>query len=123
MLFALTYLVIFITLSELKIVPSELVVFQIAVSLFAYILYSTDKSRAQRGGWRIKETNLHIITLIGGWPGALLAQQRLRHKSAKKEFIYTMWVMIFLNILATLWLVSPKGMPYLLEAIRLYHSL
>lgn len=53
------------------------------VTFFAYAL---DKSAAQKNQWRTKESTLHLCGLAGGWPGALIAQKVLRHKSKKQPF-------------------------------------
>jgi len=44
------------------------------------------KSAARKGAWRTQESTLHLLSLVGGWPGALVAQQKLRHKSKKQSF-------------------------------------
>lgn len=64
------------------------------MSLFMYGLYWHDKSRAQSQGWRVPETTLHVFALVGGWPGAYLAQRHLRHKTSKKMFQLVFWVTI-----------------------------
>lgn len=56
------------------------------VSLLAYRAFAADKRRAERGEWRIPETRLLTWAMIGGWPGAKLAQRRLRHKTRKQPF-------------------------------------
>lgn len=76
-------------------------------SAFTFIAYALDKSAAQRGTWRTKEQTLHLLSLAGGWPGALLAQQMLRHKSAKAEFRSVFWATVVLNIGGFIFLASP----------------
>ena len=49
------------------------------------------------------------MALAGGWPGALLAQQWLRHKSSKTRFQQEFWLMVLINVAAVLWLCSPYG--------------
>lgn len=68
-----------------------------------YALYAVDKSRAQRGAWRISEENLHFCELIGGWIGGFIAQQALRHKSRKQSYQATFWAIVVLHHLAWLW--------------------
>jgi cold shock CspA family protein len=51
------------------------------LSLISFVAYTLDKSAAQRGAWRTSEGTLLMLGLIGGWPGALIAQESLRHKS------------------------------------------
>jgi uncharacterized membrane protein YsdA (DUF1294 family) len=69
-------------------------------SLLALLMYALDKSAARSGRWRTSEQTLHAIGLVGGWPGALLAQQWLRHKTSKQSFIAVFWVTVALNVAA-----------------------
>lgn len=72
----------------------------VGLSLLAFVSYAFDKSAAMAGRWRTPEKHLHLLSLAGGWPGALLAQQILRHKTAKAEFIAVFWVTVGLNVAA-----------------------
>lgn len=78
-----------------------------AASVVTFIAYALDKSAAKRGGWRTRESSLHALALVGGWPGALLAQQFLRHKSTKAEFRAVFWLTVVLNVAGLVWLSSP----------------
>lgn len=78
-------------------------------SLLAYIAYASDKSAAQNGQWRTKEDTLHLLSLIGGWPGALIAQKQLRHKSSKESFQVVFWGTVVVNCGALGWLLTPSG--------------
>ena len=62
-----------------------------------FIAYALDKHAAQGNAWRIPEANLHLLELAGGWPGALLAQQLLRHKTSKRSYRAVFWVMVALH--------------------------
>ena len=79
----------------------------LGVSVVTMVVYAVDKSSAESGGWRTSEQTLHILALVGGWPGALVAQQVLRHKSSKLEFRAVFWVTVVLNIAAFIFLASP----------------
>ncbi|KAF5040149.1 hypothetical protein DSECCO2_536500 [anaerobic digester metagenome] len=68
-----------------------------ASSVVAFVAYAMDKSAAREGRWRIPEKYLHLFSLIGGWPGALVAQRLLRHKSSKTSFQVAYWVHVVLN--------------------------
>lgn len=67
------------------------------LSLFAYAL---DKQAAESGRRRTPERRLHALDLAGGWPGGLLAQQWLRHKTAKGSFIVGFWLTVIVNVAA-----------------------
>lgn len=71
-----------------------------------------DKSAAKRAAWRTPEKTLHWLALAGGWPGALLAQQLLGHKSAKAEFRRVFWLTVVLNVGAFVVVCSPLGRPF-----------
>lgn len=79
----------------------------LVASALTFLAYAWDKAAASRGGWRTQESSLHLLSIAGGWPGALVAQQLLRHKSLKQEFRQMFWATVVLNILAFLGLVSP----------------
>jgi uncharacterized membrane protein YsdA (DUF1294 family)/cold shock CspA family protein len=81
-----------------------------AVSVITFIAYAIDKAAAQRANARrTPERTLHTLALAGGWPGALLAQQLLRHKSSKAEFRSVFWVTVVLNVAAFIVLAMPQA--------------
>ncbi|WP_394558242.1 DUF1294 domain-containing protein [Aquipseudomonas alcaligenes] len=67
------------------------------VSLFSFCQYWLDKQSAQKGRWRTPENSLHIAELVGGWPGALVAQQVFRHKTRKASFQLVFWAIVVLH--------------------------
>ena len=75
----------------------------------AFVAYALDKSAAQKDSWRTPESTLHLFSLVGGWPGALLAQRTLRHKSKKQSFRVIFWSTVVLNCAALGWLFSSAG--------------
>ncbi|MFZ6647221.1 DUF1294 domain-containing protein [Undibacterium sp. TJN25] len=79
-------------------------------SVLNLALYAVDKSAAKKGSWRISENSLHLVSLIGGWPGALLAQSMLRHKNRKTAFQIVFWATVAVNLAALIgliWLTGP----------------
>ena len=81
-----------------------LVAFLLAfLSGIAYIAYALDKDAAQHGRWRIQESTLHLLELLGGWPGALLAQRILRHKTRKASYRIGFWLAVAINCMALGW--------------------
>ncbi len=75
-------------------------VLYVGVSVWTFLMYAFDKAAAQSGAWRTPESTLHLLDLAGGWPGALLAQQLLRHKSSKQSFVAVFWLTVMTNIAA-----------------------
>lgn len=81
----------------------------LTLSLCSFVLYALDKSAARSGRRRIRERTLHLLALLGGWPGALLGQQLLRHKSSKTSFRAVYWTTVLCNIGCFVVLSAPQG--------------
>lgn len=71
-------------------------------SAATYLLYARDKRQARRDGWRTSEKTLQLGALLGGWPGAFVAQRRLRHKTRKFGFQLLFWVIVAGHVYAAL---------------------
>jgi uncharacterized membrane protein YsdA (DUF1294 family) len=67
-------------------------------SIITYALYARDKRSARQQGERTPENVLHFGELIGGWPGAYLAQRHLRHKSSKISYQIVYWLIVATHI-------------------------
>lgn len=77
------------------------------LSLATFSAYGLDKRAARRPGVRrTPERTLHILALLGGWPGGLLAQRAFRHKRSKPRFMRVFWLTVALHMfaLAGLWI-------------------
>ncbi|GIU29593.1 DUF1294 domain-containing protein [Shewanella sp. MBTL60-007] len=94
--------------------PLWLFLYFISASLVTFIAYGWDKRSARNNRWRVSEFKLHLLSLAGGWPGALLAQQWLRHKSAKGRFKFILWLTISAN-LALIYLIHRPELNTLLN--------
>jgi len=77
------------------------------INAITYWMYAQDKEAALQGNRRVPEQALHVLSFLGGWPTAWLAQEKLRHKTQKQPFRKIYFCTIALNILLILWLISP----------------
>lgn len=93
--------------------PLPVMFVYLALSLVTFVIYAKDKHAAKKGKWRTKESTLHFFALIGGWPGALLAQHKLHHKSRKQPFKCILWFTILSNCTAFAWTLTPTGVFYI----------
>lgn len=103
------FLVLYAVVSVLWDPPLFIAAVYVGASFVTFFVYLRDKSAAQQNAWRTPETTLHFLALAGGWPGALLAQQYLRHKSTKAEFRSAFWGTVVLNVVLFVALCSQVG--------------
>ncbi|MGH8315965.1 MAG: DUF1294 domain-containing protein [Steroidobacterales bacterium] len=75
------------------------------------LAYAADKGAAERRRWRTMESTLQTMALIGGWPGAWIAQQDLRHKARKASFQEAFWFVVVINIAVLTWLAITRMHP------------
>jgi uncharacterized membrane protein YsdA (DUF1294 family) len=74
--------------------PTWIFVYALVLSALTYWAYAIDKRRAREGRWRLPEVQLHLLELLGGWPGAYLAQRTLRHKISKRSYQVVFWLIV-----------------------------
>ncbi|MCW4453941.1 cold shock and DUF1294 domain-containing protein [Flavobacterium sp. MXW15] len=86
--------------------PALLPLAYAGMSVLALLLYGRDKSAARTGRWRTPESTLHLVGLLCGWPGALIAQSLFRHKSSKAGFQFVFWITVAANLAVVAWLVG-----------------
>lgn len=106
MLVSLAFLIAILVFGFMRLIPWAIVGLYFAASVIAFFMYWRDKSAAQEGRWRTKESSLLLCGLIGGWPGALIAQQVFRHKSSKIKFQICFWSTVAINCAGLGWFLT-----------------
>ena len=91
--------------AALGLVPWQLAAAYAVVSVITYAYYGQDKASAKAGERRVPEMSLQMLSLLGGWPGALIAQQHHHHKTVKASFQTTFWGTVVLNLLGVGWAI------------------
>ena len=82
----------------------------VILGVITYGMYAKDKAAAQNGDWRTPESTLHLLSTLGGWVGAMVAQTYLRHKSQKPEFRVTYYLTVVINMAGLLFLLADGGL-------------
>ena len=107
-LFAIpAFLVLYAVVGFFWKVPTWVAGLYLGTSVLCFVVYAIDKSAATAERWRISESTLLWLGLIGGWPGAIVAQQLLRHKSTKASFRASFWGTVIANLIGFVALNSP----------------
>ncbi|ABI76903.1 cold shock DNA-binding membrane protein [Hyphomonas neptunium ATCC 15444] len=88
--------------------PGWFIVYGVA-SIACFIGYGLDKRAATHKQWRVSETILLMVGLVGGWPGAILAQEFFRHKTKKPAFRTLFWMSVAINMAAFVQIAAFTG--------------
>jgi uncharacterized membrane protein YsdA (DUF1294 family)/cold shock CspA family protein len=95
-------------------VPWTIAFIYLGLSILTFAMYAGDKRAAQGNHWRTPENTLLLVGLIGGWPGAVVAQQLLRHKTKKLSFRTRFWASVIVNVIVfvlLVWYMSAHPIP------------
>jgi uncharacterized membrane protein YsdA (DUF1294 family)/cold shock CspA family protein len=109
MIFAVCFLVFVLGAVLAGRLPPAVIALYAIASALAFCAYAFDKAAAKKNRRRIPESVLHLYAIAGGWPGALLAQKVLRHKSRKQTFQTVFWITVALNCGALFACLSPTA--------------
>ena len=99
-------LVVVLATTVLGRIPVVIGAAYVLFSLISFFAYANDKRAAKRSAWRTREGTLHMLDLLGGWPGGLIAQQEFHHKTVKGSFQAVFWLSVAGNIGGVLWLTA-----------------
>jgi uncharacterized membrane protein YsdA (DUF1294 family) len=84
-------------------VPAWAALLYAGASALCFVFYAIDKAAARAGRERIPESMLLSLGFVGGWPGAIVAQQMFRHKTTKRMFRARFWVSVAANVAIFAW--------------------
>lgn len=115
--FSILLCIVLALLALIGLLPLALIGLYLVASTITFLAYAIDKSASQNNRWRTKENTLHLFSLAGGWPGALLAQQTLHHKSKKEEFQTYFLTTVIANCFTLGWLLTTKSGSTFLKSV------
>ena len=89
-----------------------LVLYGIIVNVAGFAAMGIDKGRARRKVWRIPESTLSLIALIGGSIGSLLGMYGFRHKTRHWYFVWGMPAILILQTALILYLLFASPLSF-----------
>jgi uncharacterized membrane protein YsdA (DUF1294 family)/cold shock CspA family protein len=98
-------LLAFATVAFVGTLPPIVPAIYVGMSVIAFFAYGLDKAAARTNRWRTQESTLHLLELLGGWPGALIAQGSFRHKTRKLDYQVVFWLFVTINLCVLAWLI------------------
>ncbi len=69
-------------------------------NIITFFTYGIDKYKAIRDKWRVPESTLIILALVGGSVGALLGMKVFRHKTKHPKFYIGVPLILVLQIVS-----------------------
>jgi uncharacterized membrane protein YsdA (DUF1294 family) len=83
-----------------------LIIYFILINLIAFMMYGIDKRKAKMNKWRIKESSLLTLSLIGGGLGSMFAMQIFHHKTNKNKFKLGVPLLTFISIIIFYFIIN-----------------
>ena len=80
----------------------------IAGTVVAVFIYGIDKWKAKNHKWRISETQLLALAVLGGSIGAWLGMKVWHHKTQHKKFMYGVPAIIILQLAIIVYLILTR---------------
>ena len=75
------------------------------INITAAVMTAVDKRRAQRGVWRIPESRLLLVALLGGALGEWLTMLFIRHKTKHLKFMLMLPLFLAVHTVLLGWLL------------------
>lgn len=82
----------------------NIIIYVFVVNVIAFLMYGLDKVKAKRLQWRIQESTLLGVAVIGGSIGAFLGMQIFHHKTKKPKFYIGVPVIFILQVIG-IWVI------------------
>lgn len=84
---------------------SLIAIYLFAVNFISFAVMGIDKRKAQKRAWRIPESTLFVLAVIGGSIGSILGMHLFHHKTRHWYFLYGMPAILLLQIALILALI------------------
>lgn len=77
----------------------NIIIYLLIINVIAFLAMWIDKRKAEKGKWRISETTLLLLGVLGGSIGGMIGMYTFRHKTKKKRFTIGMPAILIIEIL------------------------
>lgn len=81
-------------------------IYLVAINVVTFFIYGIDKWKAKRSKWRITETSLLLLALLGGSIGAWLGMKAWHHKTLHKKFKYGIPLIFIIQLAVVMWILK-----------------
>lgn len=85
-----------------------LIIYVIVINLIAFLTMYIDKRKAKNASWRIKESTLFTLVLLGGGIGGIAGMYTFRHKTKKMQFVIGFPAILIIEIICIIIFLTTK---------------
>lgn len=79
-----------------------ILIYLIIINLISFLAMYIDKKKAKWGKWRIKESTLFTLVLLGGGIGGIAGMYTFRHKTKKPRFVIGFPLILIVEIICAI---------------------
>lgn len=83
-----------------------IIIYLVSVNCISFLVMGVDKHKARKRAWRIPESTLFVLALIGGSLGSILGMHLFHHKTRHWYFLYGMPAILIIQVLLVLLLMT-----------------
>ena len=95
-------------MKDLNILHIVLIYFTV-INVVTFFMYGIDKWKAKKAKWRIRETTLLGLAVLGGSVGAWLGMKVWHHKTQHKKFKYGVPAIIIIQLLIIVYCIIAES--------------
>lgn len=86
----------------------NILIYLLVINVIAFLAMYIDKKRAKWGKWRIKESTLLTLVLLGGGIGGIAGMYMFRHKTQKPRFVIGFPAILIIEIICVIIFLTIK---------------
>ncbi|MBD5524923.1 MAG: DUF1294 domain-containing protein [Lachnospiraceae bacterium] len=83
-----------------------IIIYLVFINFISFITMGLDKYKAKKRAWRIPESTLFVLALIGGSIGSIAGMHLFHHKTRHWYFLYGMPAILIIQILIVIALAT-----------------
>ena len=87
----------------------------LSINVITFLIYGFDKFKAKKGKWRIPESSLLLLAIIGGSIGAWFGIKVWHHKTLHKKFKYGIPLIVIIQIVLAIYIFRENIQAYIYQ--------
>lgn len=101
----------------MELILTSIIAYLFIINLLAIFIVYHDKNAARNHQWRVNESLLFSISIMGGAIGMYLSMKRIRHKTKHKRFMIGLPVIILIHSIVIAYILSTQDISFILNKI------